>query len=115
MVTEDFEKLKKLNTLNREVNDLYEQISSTELYDTHLNMKFKTLGFVYALIEHRDSNFDPNGTKFLVLNIQVQDEGNMGNKNKFMLAPYCPGLTSPGDIKLTCLIVELDTINKNIL
>jgi hypothetical protein len=61
MVTEDFEKLMKLNTLNREVNDLYEQISSTELYDTHCNMKFKTLGFVYALIEHGNANFDPNG------------------------------------------------------
>jgi hypothetical protein len=75
--------------LNREINDLYEQISSTELYDTHWNMKFKTLGFVYDLIEHGNANFEPNGTKFLVLNIQVQDEGNMANKNKFMLAPYC--------------------------
>jgi hypothetical protein len=53
------------------------------------------------------------GKVLKMINIQVQYEGNMANKKKFMLAPYCPGLTSPGDIKLTCLIVELDTINNH--
>jgi hypothetical protein len=37
-----------------------------------------------------------------------------GNKKKFKLIPYCPGLPSPEDINinLTCIIIELDTINK---
>jgi hypothetical protein len=62
-VADDFEKLKKLNVLKSDKNDLYEQISSFKLCTEHWNTKFKTLGFVYALIEHGNANFDPNGTQ----------------------------------------------------
>jgi hypothetical protein len=45
-------------------------------------------------------------------NKKTKNRTNMANKKKFMLAPYCPDLPLPEDIKLTCLIIELDTINK---
>jgi hypothetical protein len=41
-----------------------------------------------------------------MINIPVQDG------EKFELVPYCPDLPLPEDIKLSCLIIELDTINK---
>jgi hypothetical protein len=51
--------------------------------------------------------------KLLVLKVDNKETKvqNRANK-KFMLAPYCPDLPLPEDIKLTCLIIELDTINK---
>jgi hypothetical protein len=62
-VADDFEKLKKINVLKGDKYDLYEQISSFKLLTKHGNTKFKTLGFIYALIEHGNANFDPNGTQ----------------------------------------------------
>jgi hypothetical protein len=62
-VYDDFKKLKKLYDLDNDKNDLYAQISSYRLWTKHLHTKFKTLGFIYALIEHGNANFDPNGTQ----------------------------------------------------
>jgi hypothetical protein len=60
-IAEDFEKLMKLYKLVRDKYDLYEQISPFKLWTKDRNTKFKTLGFIYSLIEHANENFDPNG------------------------------------------------------
>jgi hypothetical protein len=63
-----------------------------------------------------NSKDDCSENKVLVLkmiNIPVQDGGNILNENKFKLVTYCPDFSLSNDaiIKLTCFIVELDTIN----
>lgn len=59
LITDDFKKLKKLNALSREPGDIYNQISSSKLFQKHRETKFKTLGFIYSLIEDANANFNP--------------------------------------------------------
>ena len=61
LVDEDFAKLKKLNVLKKKPGDIFHQISSNSLLHTHGDTKFKTLGFIYSMIEHSNANFDPTG------------------------------------------------------
>ena len=60
-IAEDFKKLKKLNEIDEESPDIFDQISSSSLLQDHLDTKFKTLGFIYSMIEHANENFNRNG------------------------------------------------------
>ena len=56
-VADDFAKLKKLNEVKHKPGDIYDQISVDGLWLMNCQTKFKTLGFIYSMVEYANSNF----------------------------------------------------------
>ena len=66
-VAADVEKLeKKLSASFNLSSSVLEHISATELLLLHSRTKFKTLGFIAALINHANSNFNPSNHKWMI-------------------------------------------------
>lgn len=59
-VSSDYIKFKTTRGLSDESEELYYEMSSSMLTQNYSDTKFKTLGFIYALIEHANDKFDPN-------------------------------------------------------
>lgn len=57
----DLAELKRLNSQTGRQGDVIDQISATELKTVHGDIKFKALGFIIALIEHANSEFNLSG------------------------------------------------------